>query len=312
QCLERLLALVDSFGAIGPIGDVGLRQRGIEAAEQQLLEILHRALRRLRGGDEPRHAAGAAAVAGARAGRVADRVGEDGADRIVGAAGGAGADAEIADVVFLRARGPAECCESTHPGSRCQEPAPRPDTRHGRHYPVLPVNTGFAASSAPLLSAPLVAASDSLTLNHDTHGARSRVDGCQRKAKNVANSPQFGRFRAAGARVSERADCVVVGAGVVGLAVARRLALAGREVVVLEAADAIGTETSSRNSEVIHAGIYYPTGSLKARLCVAGKEFLYRYCAERGIEHRRCGKLIVATSPAQTTQLERIRLQAAA
>ena len=112
--------------------------------------------------------------------------------------------------------------------------------------------------------------------------------------------------------MAERIDCAVVGAGVIGLAVARALALAGREVIVLEAADAIGTETSSRNSEVIHAGIYYPTGSLKARMCVAGKEFLYRYCAERGIEHRRCGKLIVATSPAQTTQLERIRLQAAA
>jgi L-2-hydroxyglutarate oxidase LhgO len=94
--------------------------------------------------------------------------------------------------------------------------------------------------------------------------------------------------------------------------VARWLALAGREVIVLEAADSIGTETSSRNSEVIHAGIYYPAGSLKARTCVAGKKFLYRYCAERGVEHRRCGKLIVATSAAQSTQLERIRLQAAA
>ena len=81
----------------------------------------------------------------------------------------------------------------------------------------------------------------------------------------------------------ERLDAVVIGAGVVGLAVARALALAGREVVVLEAADAIGTETSSRNSEVIHAGIYYPPGSLKARFCVAGKQALYRYCDERGI-----------------------------
>jgi hypothetical protein len=94
----------------------------------------------------------------------------------------------------------------------------------------------------------------------------------------------------------DRVDCVVIGAGVVGLAVARALALQGREVMVLESASAIGTGTSSRNSEVIHAGIYYPAGSLKARLCVQGKQMLYAYCAERGVGHRRCGKLIVATS----------------
>ena len=81
----------------------------------------------------------------------------------------------------------------------------------------------------------------------------------------------------------DRVDCVVVGAGVVGLAVARALALKGRGVMVLESADAIGTGISSRNSEVIHAGIYYPQGSLKARLCVEGKELLYAYCAERGV-----------------------------
>ena len=104
----------------------------------------------------------------------------------------------------------------------------------------------------------------------------------------------------------DKVDCVVVGAGVVGLAVARTLALQGREVMVLEAADAIGTGTSSRNSEVIHAGIYYPQGSLKARLCVEGKERLYSYCAERGVGHRRCGKLIVATSDAQLAQLQGI------
>jgi L-2-hydroxyglutarate oxidase LhgO len=98
----------------------------------------------------------------------------------------------------------------------------------------------------------------------------------------------------------------------VGLAVARALALQGREVMVLEAADAIGTGTSSRNSEVIHAGIYYPRGSLKARLCVEGKALLYAYCAERGIGHRRCGKLIVATSQAQVAQLQGIRDKAAA
>jgi len=101
----------------------------------------------------------------------------------------------------------------------------------------------------------------------------------------------------------EQVDCVVIGAGVVGLAVARALALSGREVMVLEAAPAIGTGTSSRNSEVIHAGIYYAAGSLKARLCVQGKGLLYDYCAERGIGHRRCGKLIVATAQAQLAQL---------
>jgi L-2-hydroxyglutarate oxidase LhgO len=110
----------------------------------------------------------------------------------------------------------------------------------------------------------------------------------------------------------EQVDAVVVGAGVVGIAVARALALAGREVIVLDAAEGIGTETSSRNSEVIHAGIYYPTGSLKARLCVAGRHALYAYCAERGIAHRRCGKLVVATAQDQVPALERLRAQAAA
>lgn len=110
----------------------------------------------------------------------------------------------------------------------------------------------------------------------------------------------------------EQVDAVVIGAGVVGLAVARALALQGREVLVLEAMEAIGTQTSSRNSEVIHAGIYYPRGSLKARLCVQGKQMLYDYCAERGIAHRRCGKFIVATSQAQVAELQGIIAKAAA
>ena len=110
----------------------------------------------------------------------------------------------------------------------------------------------------------------------------------------------------------ERVDCVVIGAGVVGLACARALALAGREVIVLDAAGAIGTETSSRNSEVIHAGIYYPPGSAKARLCVEGRALLYRYCEAHGVAHRRCGKLIVATAPGQIATLHRIQAQAAA
>jgi L-2-hydroxyglutarate oxidase LhgO len=109
----------------------------------------------------------------------------------------------------------------------------------------------------------------------------------------------------------ERIDTVVVGAGVVGLAVARELALAGREVVILEAAEAIGTVTSARNSEVIHAGIYYPSGTLKASMCVEGKARLYRYCEERQVAHRRCGKLIVATQAAQRPQLQALQAQAA-
>ncbi len=110
----------------------------------------------------------------------------------------------------------------------------------------------------------------------------------------------------------ESVDCVVVGAGVVGLAVARALARAGREVLVLEAAEAIGTGTSSRNSEVIHAGIYYPAGSLMARFCVAGRRALYAYCIERGVPFRNCGKLIVATSAAEDAMLEAIKRRAEA
>jgi L-2-hydroxyglutarate oxidase LhgO len=110
----------------------------------------------------------------------------------------------------------------------------------------------------------------------------------------------------------EQVDAVVIGAGVVGLAVGRSLALAGHEVMVLESENAIGTGTSSRNSEVIHAGIYYPAGSLKARLCVQGKQMLYAYCAERGVAHQRLGKLIVATSPEQVQALDGIVAKAAA
>src|SRR3569623_3407168 len=110
----------------------------------------------------------------------------------------------------------------------------------------------------------------------------------------------------------DKVNCIVVGAGVVGLAVARKLAQAGREVIVLEAAESIGTGTSSRNSEVIHAGIYYKAGSLMARMCVSGKHALYRYCGERGIPHKNCGKLIVATSAKETEKLQSIKAPAAA
>ena len=105
-------------------------------------------------------------------------------------------------------------------------------------------------------------------------------------------------------------DAVVAGAGVVGLAVARRLSLAGLEVLVIEKSDRIGAETSSRNSEVIHAGLYYPTGSLKAKTCVAGKALLYRYCAARGVATRKCGKILIATSISQAPKLQALWDQA--
>jgi L-2-hydroxyglutarate oxidase LhgO len=110
----------------------------------------------------------------------------------------------------------------------------------------------------------------------------------------------------------EKIDCAVIGAGVIGLAVARALAQSGREVVILEAENAFGTHTSSRNSEVIHAGIYYPPGSLKAKYCVEGRQLLYRYCEEHGVEHRRCGKLIVATQEGQRGSLDHLLAQAQA
>jgi L-2-hydroxyglutarate oxidase LhgO len=110
----------------------------------------------------------------------------------------------------------------------------------------------------------------------------------------------------------ETVDVGVIGAGVLGLAVARAFAAEGREVVVLEAESAVGTHTSSRNSEVIHAGIYYPTGSLKAALCVEGRRALYEYCAIAGVPHRKLGKIIVAIRDEEIPVLEKIRAQALA
>lgn len=107
-------------------------------------------------------------------------------------------------------------------------------------------------------------------------------------------------------------DVAVIGAGVVGLAVARELAQRGREVVLIEAGDAVGTGISSRNSEVIHAGLYYPAGSLKALLCVRGKALLYDYCEARGIAHQRCGKLVVATREADLPRLSQLAVSGAA
>lgn len=110
----------------------------------------------------------------------------------------------------------------------------------------------------------------------------------------------------------DHVECIVVGGGVIGLAIARRLAQAGREVIVLESEGAIGTGTSSRNSEVIHAGIYYAAGSLMASMCVAGKTALYDYCAGHGVPYRRCGKLIVATSANDENRLDAIEARARA
>lgn len=111
--------------------------------------------------------------------------------------------------------------------------------------------------------------------------------------------------------MAEQVDAVVIGAGVVGLACARALAMAGREVIVIESNGGIGMETSSRNSEVIHAGIYYPEGSLKVKLCVAGRHLLYEFCKDHHVAHRQCGKLIVATSPEQIQTLTMVKERAA-
>ena len=110
----------------------------------------------------------------------------------------------------------------------------------------------------------------------------------------------------------ETLDCAVIGAGVVGLAIARKLAQSGRDVVILEAEDAFGTHTSARNSEVMHAGIYYASGSMKARLCVAGRKALYPYCAEHAVNHQRIGKVIVACDDAEVAALKKYKAQAEA
>jgi len=110
--------------------------------------------------------------------------------------------------------------------------------------------------------------------------------------------------------MAEKIECLVVGGGVIGIAIARRLALAGLEVLVLEAESSIASHTSSRNSEVIHAGIYYPTNSLKAKLCVAGRKLLYEYCKKKHVPFKQTGKIIIATDSAQVDQLAAYEHQA--
>ncbi|NMD06563.1 MAG: NAD(P)/FAD-dependent oxidoreductase [Phyllobacteriaceae bacterium] len=130
-----------------------------------------------------------------------------------------------------------------------------------------------------------------------------------RSASRSEQAP-LGHLPCGAAGVSDHVDTVVVGAGVVGLAIARQLARCGSEVLVIDAAADFGTETSSRNSEVVHAGIYYPAGSLKAAFCVRGRELLYAYCRAHGIAVKQTGKLIVATRPEEEEKLQVIAAQA--
>jgi L-2-hydroxyglutarate oxidase LhgO len=128
----------------------------------------------------------------------------------------------------------------------------------------------------------------------------------------VKSSAAFSTALAGGRAMTADTDVIVIGAGVVGLAAARELARSGREVIILEKEGAIGTGISSRNSEVIHAGIYYPPGSLRARLCVRGRALLYDFARDHGVGHRRIGKLLVATSPGQERSLAALRRTAEA
>jgi len=140
-----------------------------------------------------------------------------------------------------------------------------------------------------------------------------RDEACCNKKQKLSQSSttdvqRFMRFQSTKAPTvsRERVECVVIGAGVVGLAIARELAMVGREVWVIEADTDIGTGISSRNSEVIHAGIYYPPGSLKAKLCVEGRKAMYSYCEAHGVPYKRAGKLIVATQSQQVPVLEKL------
>eukprot|EP00197_Chlamydomonas_leiostraca_P010212 CAMPEP_0202882092 /NCGR_PEP_ID=MMETSP1391-20130828/37531_1 /ASSEMBLY_ACC=CAM_ASM_000867 /TAXON_ID=1034604 /ORGANISM="Chlamydomonas leiostraca, Strain SAG 11-49" /LENGTH=196 /DNA_ID=CAMNT_0049564897 /DNA_START=81 /DNA_END=667 /DNA_ORIENTATION=- len=142
-------------------------------------------------------------------------------------------------------------------------------------------------------------------------GSSGLVHNHLRSAVLRSLSTQLGTSAAAPTN-AESVECVVIGAGVVGLACARALAQAGKEVVVVEQHNTFGQETSSRHSEVIHAGLYYPPGSLKAQLCVRGKQLMYEYCAARGVAHKRVTKLVVATDKEQEAGLRALRERAAA
>src|SRR5205823_5052380 len=181
--------------------------------------------------------------------------------------------------------------------SRCCSSAPRwccRTPRRSRSCPSLGPPAAPRHSSAPSASPP------ARSLARSSARCSTARRGPWRAPR---RSPASACSASSGCFVMDRVDVVIVGAGVVGLAIARELALTGREVIILDAEDAIGTHTSSRNSEVIHAGIYYPKGSLKARTCVEGKHLLYAYCAEHGVPHKQCGKLIVATEERQLTEL---------
>ncbi|KAB2608509.1 L-2-hydroxyglutarate dehydrogenase [Pyrus ussuriensis x Pyrus communis] len=135
---------------------------------------------------------------------------------------------------------------------------------------------------------------------------KSTLDRIVRSHRNVTSSCSISSISSICGVPKEKVDCVVIGAGVVGLALARELALKGREVLVLDSAPTFGTSTSSRNSEVIHAGIYYPTHSLKAKFCVRGRDLLYKYCSQHNIPHKQIGKLIVATRSSEIPKLHNL------
>ncbi|HSV01238.1 MAG TPA: NAD(P)/FAD-dependent oxidoreductase [Roseiarcus sp.] len=141
------------------------------------------------------------------------------------------------------------------------------------------------------------------------HRGEFRHDRIRDSAKRIAGEKRSHQMREPG---MDSIECLVVGAGVIGLAVARALARAGREVIVVESESGIGEGVSSRNSEVIHAGIYYPTGLSKTRLCVDGKAMLYAFCQEFGVPHKRCGKLVVAVNSGQVDKLSAVKAQAEA
>ncbi|OWM73125.1 hypothetical protein CDL15_Pgr001239 [Punica granatum] len=147
----------------------------------------------------------------------------------------------------------------------------------------------------------LLASSFTLSSSPPSYPLSRNLSSAQRHRRSFAGSSEAMRNSCSAPR--ESADCVVIGAGVVGLAVARQLAIAGRDVLVLDSAPTFGPGTSSRNSEVIHAGIYYPRGSLKAEFCVRGRELLYKYCSQHKIPHKQIGKLIVATGPSEVPKL---------